>query len=149
MLWSTLLSITIGQYWCCSILAWFIPPFSSVHRAWGGWAFWVWCWVWCFWCMFQVWQYLDEVYDLNETPLEGSRDVFMHKASSSLCFNYTFPCPLDHSHISLRVHYPLFPTSILLMHPLIVLRFVMLMLTQVMWITCLICLLEMLIVFFL
>ena len=43
---------------------------------------------------------LDEVHDLVEILLEGSRDVFMHKESSSFCFNYAFPNPLDHSYVS-------------------------------------------------
>jgi len=44
---------------------------------------------------------LDEVHDLDETPLEGSRDVFMYEEFPSLGFdNIILPNPLDHSHIS-------------------------------------------------
>ena len=43
---------------------------------------------------------LDEVHDLDETPLEGSRDVFMHEESPSLGCNNVLPNPLDHSHVS-------------------------------------------------
>jgi len=44
---------------------------------------------------------LDEVYDLAETTLEGSCDVFMYKESPSLGFNdCVFLNPLDLSHVS-------------------------------------------------
>jgi len=44
---------------------------------------------------------LDEVHDLDETPLEGSRDVFMHKDFPSPDFNnIVLPNPLDHSYVS-------------------------------------------------
>jgi len=43
---------------------------------------------------------LDGVRDLDETPLEGSRDVFMHEESHSLGFDDSVtPNPLDHSHV--------------------------------------------------
>jgi len=44
---------------------------------------------------------LDEVYDLDETPLEESCDVFMHEESPSLGFNnIVLPNSLNHSHVS-------------------------------------------------
>jgi len=44
---------------------------------------------------------LDDVHDLYKTPLEGSRDVFMHKESPSLGFdNNVLHNPLDYSHVS-------------------------------------------------
>ena len=44
---------------------------------------------------------LDEVLVINETPLEGSCDVFMHKESPSVGFdNVVLPNPFDHSHVS-------------------------------------------------
>jgi len=44
---------------------------------------------------------LDEVYDPDKPPLEGSRDVFVHEESPSLGFNDSvLPNPLDHSHAS-------------------------------------------------
>jgi len=42
---------------------------------------------------------LDEVSDLVETTLEGSRDVFMHEESPSPGCNNVLPNPLDHSHV--------------------------------------------------
>ena len=40
------------------------------------------------------------MHDLDETPLEGSHDVFMHEKSSSLAFdNIALPNPL-HTHVS-------------------------------------------------
>ena len=43
----------------------------------------------------------DEVLDLVEMPLEGSRDVFMHEKSPSLGFdNNVLPNPLYHFHVS-------------------------------------------------
>jgi len=39
------------------------------------------------------------VYDLSETPLQGSCDVFMHEESPSLGFDDSvFHNPLNHSH---------------------------------------------------
>ena len=38
------------------------------------------------------------MYDLVETPLEGSRDVFAHKGFFSLGCNIVLPNPLDHFH---------------------------------------------------
>jgi len=44
---------------------------------------------------------LEAVHDLVKTPLEGSRDVFMHEESPSLGFDdCVFPNCLDHSHVS-------------------------------------------------
>jgi len=56
---------------------------------------------------------LDEVHDLDKTPLEGWRDVFMQEKSHSLGCDYAFPNPLDHYHVSLTCSNPLFPPSIL------------------------------------
>ena len=53
---------------------------------------------------------LDEVRNLDETPLEGSRDVFMHEESPSLRFGI----PLIILMLHLCVHYPLLPLSITL-----------------------------------
>jgi len=39
------------------------------------------------------------VHDLDETPLEGSHDVFMHKDFPSLGCNNVLPNPLDHTHV--------------------------------------------------
>jgi len=41
---------------------------------------------------------LDEMYDPVETPLDRSRDVFMHEKSPSLGCANVFPNPLDRSH---------------------------------------------------
>ena len=38
-------------------------------------------------------------HNLVNTPLEGSRYECVHEESSSLCFNYAFPNPLDHTHV--------------------------------------------------
>jgi len=44
---------------------------------------------------------LDEVHDLDKTPLEGSCDVFMHEESPSLGFdNIVLLNPLNHFHVS-------------------------------------------------
>ena len=44
---------------------------------------------------------LDEVHDLVEMPLVGSRDVFMHEESPFLSFDKNvLSNPLGHSHIS-------------------------------------------------
>jgi len=44
---------------------------------------------------------LYEVYDLNKTPLEGSRDVLMHEVSLSFGFDGSvLPNSLDHLHAS-------------------------------------------------
>ena len=51
---------------------------------------------------------------LDETPLEGSRDVLVHEKSPSLSFHdIVLPNCIDHSYVSLRVHNPLFLVSVL------------------------------------
>jgi len=54
---------------------------------------------------------LEEVYDLVETHLEGSPDVFVHKDFPSLDFNNIVSSnPLDHSHVSPKCSQPsIFP----------------------------------------
>ena len=42
---------------------------------------------------------LDEMHDLVEIPLEGSRDVFMHEKSHSLGCTNVLLNPLYHSHV--------------------------------------------------
>jgi len=43
----------------------------------------------------------DEMYDLVETPLKCSRDIFAHKDFPNIGFtNIVLPNPLDHSHVS-------------------------------------------------
>ena len=42
---------------------------------------------------------LDVVHNLVNTPLEGCHYECVHKESASLCFNYAFPNPLDHTHV--------------------------------------------------
>jgi len=65
---------------------------------------------------------LKEVYDLFETPLEGSRHVFVHKDFPSLDFNnIVLPNPLDHSHVSPVCSQPFISPSILQMRLLIIL----------------------------
>jgi len=50
---------------------------------------------------FELEDILDEVHNLDKTPLEGSLDVFIHEESPSLSFdNIVLPNPLDYSHIS-------------------------------------------------
>ena len=49
---------------------------------------------------FELEDILDEVHDLDKTPLEGSRDVLVHKESPSFGFDESvFSNPLDHFHI--------------------------------------------------
>jgi len=65
---------------------------------------------------------LDEVHDLDETPLEGSCDVFIHEESSILDFSdIVLPNPLYHSMFPLSICYPLISLSIMLIGPLIIL----------------------------
>jgi len=90
----------------------------------------------------------DEVHNLDKTPLEGSCDMIMHEESPSLVVVMFSLIPLIIPMFRLCVHNPLFSLSITLMHPLIILRFVILMLTWAMRLKCLICLVEMLIMFF-
>jgi len=67
---------------------------------------------------FKLEDILDEMHDLDETPLEGSRDVFMHEESPSLGFNDSvISNPLDHSHVSLCVPNLRLPLSILSTYP--------------------------------
>ena len=49
---------------------------------------------------FELKDILDEVHDLVEMPLEGSRDVFIYEESTSLGCNNVLPNLLDHSHVS-------------------------------------------------
>ena len=67
-------------------------------------------------------------HNLVDTALEGCRDVFMHEESPSLACENVLPSPLEHSHISTFFYNLHFPLSVLLMCPLINLRFVILML---------------------
>ena len=49
---------------------------------------------------FELEDIFDKVHDSAETPLEGSRDVFVHEESPSLGFDdCAFPDLLDHSHV--------------------------------------------------
>ena len=51
--------------------------------------------------MFKSEDILDEAHDLDEAPLEGSRDVFMHEESPWLGFDdIALPNPLEHTHVS-------------------------------------------------
>jgi len=43
---------------------------------------------------------LDRVYNLVSTPLEGYRDLFVHKRSSSLSYKNIIPSLLKHAHAS-------------------------------------------------
>jgi len=63
---------------------------------------------------FKLEDILNEVHDLDETPLKGSRDVFMHEASP----NPGFGIPLIILMFPPCVHYPLLPLSITLTCPL-------------------------------
>jgi len=50
---------------------------------------------------FKLEDILDEVHDLDSTPLEASRDVLMHKESPNLGFdNIALPNSLDHTNAS-------------------------------------------------
>jgi len=53
---------------------------------------------------------LDEMHDLNKTPLDESRDVLVHEEVSMIGFS---PILLIIPMFHLFVHYPLFPSSIL------------------------------------
>jgi len=63
---------------------------------------------------------LDEVHDLDNTPLEGPRGVFMHKEFTSLGCNCALPNPLDHSHVSPICSLPSPSLKYLFMRPLII-----------------------------
>jgi len=43
---------------------------------------------------------VEEVHNLVYTPLEGCRDLFVHKGSSSLSFENVLSNPLEHAHVS-------------------------------------------------
>ena len=49
----------------------------------------------------------DMVRNLVDTPLERSRDAFVHKESPSIACDNVLPNPLDHSHISTFCSQPL------------------------------------------
>ena len=83
-------------------------------------------------------------HNLVNTPLEGCRDVFVHEESPSLLVIMFSTIPLSIPMFLPFVHNLHFPLSILMMCPLIILRFVILMLTWTVWITCFICLVGML-----
>jgi len=63
---------------------------------------------------------LDEVYYLDKTLLEGSHDVFVHKDLPSRGCNNALPNPLIIPMFHVFVHYPLNPSSIILIRPLII-----------------------------
>jgi len=84
------------------------------------------------------------VQNLVDTPLDGSRDMFVHEGSPSLGCDHVIPILHENSYVSLTCSQSSFPWSILLMCPMIFLNFVILMLIWVMRITCLICLVGML-----
>jgi len=87
------------------------------------------------------------VHDLAETPLEGSRDVFVRKESPSLGFDdCVFPNPLDHSHVSPMYLQPSPFPKYTLLSPLIILLFAMLILICAMRIASLMCLVGMFII---
>ena len=67
----------------------------------------------------------------------------VHEDSSSPDSNYVIPKPLDHSYVSTMCS-----LSIILMCPLIILRFVILILIWAMRTTCLICLVGMLLILY-
>jgi len=48
---------------------------------------------------FKLKDIFDEVHDLAEAPLKGSRDMFTHEESPSLDYNNVFPNPPGHSHV--------------------------------------------------
>jgi len=83
-----------------SWLIWFILSFSLVNEAWGGWAFGVVAKLSVVVACLESEDTFDEVYDLVETPLEGSSYVFIHEDFPSLGCNIVLPNPLDHSHVS-------------------------------------------------
>jgi len=91
---------------------------------------------------------LEDTFDLEhnlvDTPLEGCRDVLIHKGSPSLACDNVLPSCFGDSQVSTFCSPPLFSPSILMMCPLIILRFVILMLIWAMRITCFICLVGML-----
>ena len=88
---------------------------------------------------------LNMEHSIVDIPLEGCRDVFMHEESPSLTCENVLPSPLEHSHVFTFCSTPLFSFEyILMMFPLIILRFVILMLIWRMRITCFICLVGML-----
>ena len=84
----------------------------------------------------------DMEHNLVDTPLEGCRDIFMHEGSPSLaCENVI--------HLSIPMFQPFvhnlhFSLGILMVRPLIILRFVILTLKWAMRIACLISLVGML-----
>ena len=71
---------------------------------------------------------LDEVYNLDKTPLEGSRNMLVHEESTCLGCNNVLLIPLIIPMFPLFVQNPLLPLSITLICPLIILRFMILML---------------------
>jgi len=78
-----------------------IHPFlSSVHRARGGFAFGDSARFSISYACFESENTLDEMYDLDKTPLEGSCDVFKNEKFPSLGFdNIVISNPLDYSHV--------------------------------------------------
>ena len=88
------------------------------------------------------------MHDPYESPLEGSRDMFMHKESPSLGFDDSvISNPLDHSHVSPMWSLPSPSPKYYLDEPINnFLRFVILILIWAMSKTYLICLVGMLII---
>jgi len=82
---------------------------------------------------------IEEVHNLVDTPLEGYRDLFVRKGSSSLSYENVIPNLLEHPMFLLLVHNRHHhPLSILMMRPMIFLNLVMLILIWVKKIMCLI-----------
>ena len=93
--------------------------------------------------------FLDEVYDLDKTHLKGLSDVFMHEVSASLGFgNIVLPNPLNHSHVSPICSQPCISLEYSLERPIDNPKICDSNVDLALWITCLICLVEILIIFF-
>jgi len=87
----------------------------------------------------------DMEHNLVDTPLEGGQDVLMHEGAPSLLLEITFsPIPLSIPMFLPVVHNLHFPLSILMMCPLIILKFGILLLIWAIRITYFICLMGML-----
>ena len=91
----------------------------------------------------------NRVHDLARTLLEGCCDVFVHEESPNVGCDNVLPSPLDHSHVLPYVPNLHRSPSLILMCPSIIIYYVIRMLIWLMKTTCLICLVGMLLTFYL
>ena len=89
----------------------------------------------------------DVVYNIAEIPLEVSYDMCVHEESCSLDCDNILSNHLDQSDVSPMCPHPSLTLEYILMRLRMILRFVILMLVWAVRTTCLMCLVEVLVIF--